>query len=308
MTEPVTVPSGVRYDADVLAAGAVLWRRGNDGVQVALVHRPRYDDWSHPKGKLDSGETMPFAAVREVREETGFTPQLGNSLGQVRYSVPDGRKIVAYWSAEALDGAFVPNAETDELRWCAPRDAAELLSYPHDVAVLQRFVEIGVPSALLLLVRHAKAGSRTDWDEDDDLRPLSARGRDQARKLAQFLALFGPDRVHSAVPVRCRQTVEPLSARLGGMEIVDEPLLGEEGYWEDPAAGLARLHELAALPGVTVLCSQGGVIPDVVETLAATLSRADVGPDVRSRKASTWVLGMRDGDLVAADYEPDPSG
>lgn len=280
----------------ILAAGAVLWRRAGEEVEIALVHRPRYDDWSLPKGKADGGEALPFTAVREIAEETGFEARLRGALGQVRYDVPDGAKTVRYWSAEAGGGAFVANDETDELRWCTPGAAAELLSYRRDLDVLRRFRTAGVPDSAVLLVRHAKAGSRSQWDGDDDLRPLSSTGHDQAQRLARLLALFGPDRVHSAPPVRCRDTVAPL-----GLPVVDEPLLGESGYGADPAAGLARFRELAAVPGVTVLCSQGGVIPDVVGTLTGR-------DDVSSRKASTWVLTFAGGGLLSADHHPRPAG
>ncbi len=290
----------------VRAAGAVLWRAAGHDTELALVHRPRYDDWSFPKGKLDRGETMPFAAVREVAEETGVRARLGPVLGDVRYAVPEGDKLVRYWSAEARGGdGFTVNAETDELRWVSPADAAGLLSYRHDVDVLRRFTAVGRPASVVLLVRHAKAGSRLQWDGDDALRPLSGTGREQARQLAALLALFGPDRVVSAPAVRCRETVAPL-----GMPVGDEPGLGEKDYWADPAAGLARLRTLAADPGVTVVCSQGGVIPDVVGALvAASPHRLGVDPDdVPARKASTWVLTFdAAGALRTADHHPRPT-
>jgi 8-oxo-dGTP pyrophosphatase MutT (NUDIX family)/phosphohistidine phosphatase SixA len=294
---------------DVQAAGAVLWRPGAGGVELALVHRPRYDDWSFPKGKLDPGETMPFAAVREVAEETGVAARLGPLLGDVRYEVPEGHKLVRYWSAQATGGEFTPNQEIDELRWVSPDGARDLLSYRHDLDVLARFRRVGLPTSLVLLVRHAKAGSRSQWDADDDLRPLSGTGREQARQLAALLALFGPDRIVSAPPVRCRQTVAPLAEKLG-MDVLDVPQLSEAGYWSDPDAGMARLREIAAEPGVTVVCSQGGVIPDVIARLVES-SRHRVGvdlADIPSRKASTWALGFDGADLRTADYYPRPTG
>ncbi|MGD9528707.1 MAG: NUDIX domain-containing protein [Pseudonocardia sp.] len=333
--------SEVRYDgldgdpsvgADVLAAGAVLWRptAGTDGVggsavdtvdavdgvakvELALVHRPRYDDWSFPKGKLDSEETMAAAAVREVVEETGFALRLGHVVSDVRYTVPDGRKLVRYWSAQALDGHFTPGAETDELRWLGPDEAVELLSYSRDVDLLKRFTAVGLPESIVLLVRHAKAGNRMRWDGDDDLRPLSGAGHEQAEQLADLLPLFRPERLVSAPPLRCVDTLRPTASRLG-LEVTLEPLLGEDDYWDEPAAGLAQLRELAATAGVTAVCSQGGVIPDVVGELAAAAGRAGarrlgIDPDdVPSKKGSTWVLGFRDGGLVTADHFPTPLG
>jgi 8-oxo-(d)GTP phosphatase len=293
---------------DVLAAGAVLWRAGPGGAEVALVHRPRYDDWSFPKGKLGPDEAMPFAAAREVIEETGFACRLGALLGDVQYQVVDGRKLVRYWAAEARGGEFVPNSETDELRWVDPDQADALLSYEHDRDLLRRFVEVAPPDSVVLLVRHGKAGSRSQWDGEDSLRPLSESGRAQSRHLAALLPLFGPDRLYSAPPLRCRETVAPVADRLG-LTVADEPLFGEDGYWLDPPAGLSRLRELAERPGVTVISSQGGVIPDLVGSLVAGRQRPGIDPDdVPARKASTWVLTFGDGGLLTADYVADPTG
>jgi 8-oxo-dGTP pyrophosphatase MutT (NUDIX family)/phosphohistidine phosphatase SixA len=295
--------------ADVLAAGAVLWRPGRHGVELALVHRPKYDDWSFPKGKLDAGETMPFAAVREIAEETGQESRLGPLLGDVRYAVPEGGKLVRYWAAEARGGEFVPGEETDELRWLDPASAAELLSYPHDLDVLHRFTHVGPPVSVIALVRHGKAGSRSQWDGDDAARPLSGSGQEQAWQLDGLLGLFGPDRVVTAPPVRCRDTVVPLAHRLG-LAIDDEPLLGEDGYWADPSAALAHIRALTDVPGVVVACSQGGVIPHLVGTLAAAAGLRGMDPDdVPAKKGSTWLLTFGpDATLRTADYYEHPTG
>ena len=120
------------------AAGGVVWRRGSKGsLQVLLVHRPRYDDWSLPKGKLDPGESHRHAALREVEEETGLRCKLRDELPEVRYEDRKGRpKRVRYWSMEPVDGDFVPNDEVDEVRWVALADAGDAVSYAHDVVVL----------------------------------------------------------------------------------------------------------------------------------------------------------------------------
>jgi 8-oxo-dGTP diphosphatase len=121
--------------AEVKAAGGVVCRRTGDGaLEIAVVHRPRYDDWSFPKGKLDAGEGWEDAALREVLEETGMRCRLGRELSPVGYEDRKGRpKAVRYWVMEVQDGGFAANDEVDELRWLSPDAATELLSYPHDV-------------------------------------------------------------------------------------------------------------------------------------------------------------------------------
>jgi 8-oxo-dGTP pyrophosphatase MutT (NUDIX family) len=120
--------------AEVKAAGGVVWRRGPGGVEVAVIHRPRYDDWSLPKGKLDPGESWEDAALREVEEEIGLRCTLGRELSPVAYEDRKGRhKVVRYWLMQPEgDAEFAPNEEVDELRWLVPDAAAGLLTYPHD--------------------------------------------------------------------------------------------------------------------------------------------------------------------------------
>ncbi|MEA5364095.1 NUDIX hydrolase [Amycolatopsis sp., V23-08] len=303
---------------EVRAAGAVLWRHAGRAVEVALVHRPRYDDWSLPKGKLDPGETTAEAAVREIREETGFRAVLGRYVARSSYDVPAKHgsgtvpKTVDYFSAEAVSGGFEENDEVDELRWLAPTAAEKLLTRHEDVRVLRVFCQLPVGLTTLLLVRHAKAGKRDGWSGDDDLRPLSEAGLRQAAGLRRVLALSAPDRVLSAPRLRCVQTVKGIAEDIGS-EVRHEPLFSEEGYWPDPVLGVARLLAIAGDGGTPVVASQGGVIPDLVSVLAdrdgVELSAARGGV-VPSKKGSFWVLSFRpptaeDGPiLVAADYHP----
>lgn len=273
----------------IKAAGAVLWRDAGGNVEVALVHRQRYDDWSLPKGKLDHGETIPACAVREISEETGYACVLGRHLRQVSYEVRSVPKTVDYYAAQAVSGSFVPNEEVDELRWLAVDDASALLTYEPDRAVLAEFARLPADLLVVLLVRHAKAGKRSEWDGDDDLRPLSDAGWQQAAALRSLLPLWAPTRVHTAPRVRCVDTVRHVASDLS-VDMVEEPRLSEEGYWPDPEAGLVRLLEVVADEGRAVVSSQGGVIPSVVETLA------DLGglrlPEIRCKKGSVWVLAL----------------
>jgi 8-oxo-dGTP diphosphatase len=124
--------------AEVKAAGGVVWRRGPGGLEVAVVHRPRHDDWSLPKGKLDPGESWEEAALREVEEEIGLRCALGRELPPVAYEDRKGRsKVVRYWLMQPEgDADFEPNEEVDELRWLVPAAAAGLLTYEHDRALV----------------------------------------------------------------------------------------------------------------------------------------------------------------------------
>jgi 8-oxo-dGTP diphosphatase len=131
----------------VQAAGGVVSRRGEDGrLEVLLVHRPRYDDWTFPKGKLEPGETHEQAALREVEEETGFRCDLGGELPSTSYHDSKGRpKSVRYWAMRPLEGAFCPHGEVDEVRWLPPDGARNLLSHQRDQAVLDAFAGTRAP-------------------------------------------------------------------------------------------------------------------------------------------------------------------
>jgi 8-oxo-dGTP pyrophosphatase MutT (NUDIX family) len=273
----------------IKAAGAVLWREADGDVEIAVVHRSRYDDWSLPKGKLDHGETIPACATREVLEETGYSCVLGRFLQQVSYTVRGDAKTVDYYAAEAVSGSFVANDEVDSLRWLPIAEASSLLTYSHDSAVLAEFGRLPADLLLVLLVRHAKAGKRSEWDDDDDLRPLSGAGWKQASALRSLLPLWAPARVHSAPRVRCVDTVGGVAEDLS-VDLVEEARLSEEGYWPDPDAGLVRLLEVAAQEDRAVVSSQGGVIPAVVQSLAEMGGvRLDKFP---SKKGSVWVLAF----------------
>lgn len=290
----------------VAAAGAVVWREG----AVAVVHRPRYDDWTLPKGKLEPGETVPAAAVREVGEETGYRVVLGRHLNTVRYSVRDregvtAEKQVDYFAATATGGAFHPNEEVDGLRWLPVGEASEILSYPQDQAVLAEFSRLPAETTSVLLVRHAKAGKREDWQGADDDRPLSPTGQRQAAALRRLLPLFGADHVHSAPLERCVRTVAGVAADLGRM-VVPEPQLSEKAFADTPKGAEYRLREIAAQGGVAAVCSQGGVIPALIAELARDAG-LELGK-VQAKKGSLWVLtfvheGRR---LVDANYLPSP--
>ena len=290
----------------VLAAGAVLWRPGAEGTQrpeVAVIHRPRYDDWSLPKGKVDPGETEAVTAVREICEETGFHAQLGRRLMSVGYQVDQSVKKVVYWAARAGDGEFTPNREVDKLLWLPAGDVINKLTYAHDRKVLRRFTRKPADTRTVLIVRHGTAGRKSRYKGDDRNRPLDKHGRAQAESLTGLLLAFGASDLHAANRVRCHQTIEPLAEELS-VSIRDEPALTEEAYAENRKRARQRVLEIAEKSGTRVICSQGKVIPDVIDWWC---QRDGVRPDKsRNRKGSVWVMSLSGVKLLAADHIGSP--
>ena len=284
--------------AKVRAAGGVLWREVDGRVLVAVVHRPRYDDWSLPKGKLDPGELEAAAAVREVEEETGFSCVVGRGLGVTRYRVlhhgRDVPKRVRWWALEARDGAFVPDEEVDRLDWLTVPQAVRRVTAGTDDGTLQRFAACSPRTSTVLLVRHGLAGRRDAWAGDDAVRPLDDEGGAQARALGELLPLWAPTAVLSAPALRCRATVAPAAERLGLAVEVDGDL-AEQAAHRLPD----RLRALGATGETVVACSQGGAIGAAVTALTA-----EAGLEVSETtapKGSVWALSFDDGRLVDAD-------
>jgi 8-oxo-dGTP diphosphatase len=288
----------------VYAAGAVLWRTGGadpaaSAVEVALIHRPRYDDWSLPKGKIDPDETAPAAAVREIFEETGHHAVLGRRLDLVSYPIEQGIKKVHYWAARSTGGEFTPGNEVDELVWLPVADAKDKLSYPHDRKMLRHFGKHPADTHTVLVVRHGTAGRKSRFKGDDTKRPLDKRGRAQAEALVPQLLAFGPSDVYAADRLRCQQTVEPLAEELG-VTVHNEPTLTEESYAKSPKHARNRMLRIAEQDGTPVICTQGKVIPDLIDWWC---ERDGIRPDkARNHKGSTWVLSLSAGRLVAADH------
>lgn len=299
----------------IRAAGGVLWRTapgsgpGEPNFQIAVIHRPRYDDWSFPKGKLSPGESEVEGAIREVLEETGYRVRLGRAIGEVRYEKLTNwgsrPKVVRYWSMHADGGSFSPNKEADDLRWLRLADARAVLTHERDREILDQFVRGPLVTRIVLLVRHASAGSRSAWDGDDRLRPLDEKGRLQAEGLVRILSRFEVGDIVSADFVRCVETVQPLADSVG-VAIKQDPLLSESGYpnHEEDAAELLR--GLGGPEVAAVASTQGDVIPDVLRRLA-TGGSVHLPDVVEYKKGSTWALSFDDGRLIAADYMAPPA-
>ena len=283
----------------IRAAGGVVWRPAAAGVEVCLVHRPRYGDWSLPKGKLDAGEHPLRAAVREVAEETDVRAVPQVRLPTARYRSEGHPKAVDYWSMRAAaQGGFQPDTEVDEVAWFPADRAVRQVSYPHDAEVIAAFAALPPVTATLLLLRHAHAGKRGTWTGPDNGRPLDAEGWAQAQALAALVALVRPTRLVSAAARRCVQTLDPAAALLDlPIEVVgdlDEPRPGQQPD-ECALAAAARLTALAADGEPVAVCSQGKVIPGALEQLTGT---AD---DFTTPKGGGWLLAFTGDRLLAAD-------
>ncbi|MFF4892179.1 NUDIX domain-containing protein [Micromonospora chersina] len=283
----------------IRAAGGVVWRPAAGGVEVCLVHRPRYGDWSLPKGKLDAGEHPLRAAVREVAEETDVRAVPQVRLPTARYRSEGHPKAVDYWSMRAAaQGGFQPDTEVDEVAWFPADRAVRQVSYPHDAEVIAAFAALPPVTATLLLLRHAHAGKRGTWTGPDTGRPLDAEGWAQAQALAALVALVRPTRLVSAAARRCVQTLDPAAGLLDlPIEVVgdlDEPRPGQQPD-ECALAAAARLSALAADGEPVAVCSQGKVIPGALEQLTGT---AD---DFTTPKGGGWLLAFTGDRLLAAD-------
>jgi 8-oxo-dGTP pyrophosphatase MutT (NUDIX family)/phosphohistidine phosphatase SixA len=292
--------SSSRRQAPSRAAGAVVWRIEGTELKIVLVHRPRYDDWTLPKGKLRAGEQPLLAAVREVLEETGSDVAVGRRLAPSEYRVGDMTKSVMYWAMRHRDGEHAPSEEVDELRWLTVAEAVRTLTYPADRGVVGDFARIPAATSTILLMRHAKAGKRSDYHGEDRLRPLDKIGRRQARASVPLLSVFKPVRALAADRLRCEQTLLPLAEQLN-LTIVSAPEFSDEAYAMDPSRAVKSLMRLAEDDGATVICSQGNAIPGLLADVAAP------GAPYSCRKGSVWVLSVAAGVVVAADYYPHPS-
>ncbi|GII64624.1 NUDIX hydrolase [Sphaerisporangium krabiense] len=281
----------------IRAAGAVVWRGAPGAPEVAVVHRPRRDDWSLPKGKLLSGEHVIAAALREVAEETGLSIVLGRRLRAVHY-LKDGRpKRVDYWTARAVaQVAELPSDEVDAMEWLPLDRARARLTYEDDARTLDALAEAPLETTPLLLVRHATAGERDEWPGDDDLRPLDKQGEGQSRTLAELLYGYRPATLLSSPSRRCVQTVLPYAAR-ERLSVGTDRLLTETGY--DPPATLARTLALLDSGEPALVCSHGKVLPGL---LADVHERRGGSPgDTHLGKGGVAVLHHAGGRVVAAE-------
>jgi 8-oxo-dGTP pyrophosphatase MutT (NUDIX family) len=237
-----------------LAAGAIPVRRRGDSTELLLIHRPRHDDWTFPKGHIDPDEHLLTAAVREVREETGLAVRLGPPLPPLAYRLPSGiTKVVRFWLATPTGVDQV----ADRLTYADERDL---------LANVSTLTQVGSTVALVVL-RHAHAKSRSHWREDDELRPLNRRGRLEAKALVPALSAFDLRRLLSSEAVRCARTVRPLSLA-SGVEIETDSTLSERGEPDQTRATVVAARNAAVAAAEPVLiCSHRPTLPEVFAAL-----------------------------------------
>jgi 8-oxo-dGTP diphosphatase len=276
----------------IQAAGAVLWRKSDiSQLEIAVIHRPRYDDWSLPKGKVESGESHISAGYREIQEETGYESTFGPEIGTVVYTLEGAPKEVRYWAAAATIKTGTPNPqEVDEVLWLAPKKAKEKLSNKDE-------------RAIVILLRHAKALKRTDWDGDDGDRPLEHRGQLQAKRLLPIYLPYGISEVHTSDALRCIETID-LMARLIEKTPIFSADLSEYGYAKDREAPLDYVQDLMDRGISAIICSHNPIIPKVVKKLVG--KKYFKSMDRELEPAQAIVLHCRAGEVIACDWIDEP--
>jgi len=288
---PALGPTHVEHAPVIESAGALVWRVHGGELQVRLVHRPRYDDWSWPKGKLDPGETFQAAAAREVAEETGKPVVLGVPLPGLQYLTPEGRvKRVHYWAARRASagrdaGALAARApvppvspqEIDGAEWLSVQAAARRLTRyadrtPLDALVRER-TEGRLATHVVVIARHGKATSRGAWHGDEQDRPLTPTGHAQAMSLVPVLAAYGVDTVVTSRWDRCAQTIAPY-ATAAGLRPVSSDHLTEAQHERSPGRVARTVRELLEAERSSVLCTHRPVLPTVLDVLGQHSRRA----------------------------------
>ena len=278
------------------------------------MHRDRYDDWTFPKGKQEPGEHLLLTAVREVAEESGLRVRLGRPLTTLEYLAGGKLKQVSYWAGQCSTAApFLPNHEVDQMRWHPASEAAKVLSYPRDAAVLAEFLAGPAETVPVILLRHAEAGSKQERTAGlpgaaavaaDLSRPLDATGAGQAQALARLLACYGRSQVISSSAERCLATVQPYAAAAGVPVRAEDALVVEAGATQQAARTRAdravRLAADLALAGEpAVICAHRENMPALIGAVFGAIGaeppRAPLG------KAEFLVAHLADGKLAACE-------
>ncbi len=287
----------------VAAAGVVCWREGADGLEVLLVHRPSYDDWSFPKGKLHDGELLPQCALRELAEETGVEAVLGRPLPGTSYQLSTGElKQVSYWVGR-VRGTGRPTAaptEVDQARWVRLGQARELLTAEVDRVPLDALAGWAEQGELatwpVIVVRHSAARPRDAWPRADAERPLVAAGRRQANAVGELLRCWRPEYLLSSPWLRCLETLAPYAGP-EGLRVRTKGGLTESGYRRNPDRARRHLDRLIQRGRPAALCTHRPVLVG----LLAALAEAEASP-------ATPAWGMVPGEILVAHVVPRAGG
>jgi len=286
----------------IRAAGALLWRENSErSVEIALIHRPKYDDWTLPKGKIEEGETALQCAYRELIEETGIKAAFTRQLGSVEYEESGQRKRVIFWAARCTLNAstFVANEEVDEMRWLSADEALATATHDSDREMIENFKSTEQHTDTLIILRHTKALERGDWDEEDSQRTLSEVGFDQAQLLLKHLEPFAIDEIYTSDYVRCVQTVTPL-AHARGLTITQVPSLNERTFEEDPLRSVSFANALKQDEKNILICSHNPVIPTMLRGILNTkLKNKDL---IKLEPGDAWIVHRVRGEIVGLDY------
>lgn len=298
---------------DVRGAGAVIWRKKDRKIQVLVVHRPMWDDWSFPKGKAKKGESLHECCIREMREETGLDVVLGVPLGRQHYTIAGGRtKEVRYWLAEVADKShpavklrpkvgLASKKEVDDVRWVTIKQAKKLLTHEGDRTILRLMKDLWSDdkheTIPLLLARHTRATKRSAWKEKgkygrEETRPLTKTGYERAESLVRVFSAYGVEKIVSSPWRRCMESVTPYAKAAGlAVETQDELTEAAHAKKPKPVASLIRnwlRKEL--LP--TVVCLHRPTLPTVMQTIE------DYTPQVIMRQVPEKDPWLKTGEVI----------
>ena len=290
--------------ARVIAAGGVLWRGDPWEPEVALVHRPKYDDWSVPKGKAEAGEHLLVTALREVTEETGYSPRIGPHLTTLQYRVTSGgrsaNKVVSYWSMRSVDGSFQANSEVDRMQWLRLDEARSLLTSRSDRTVLDTFKLARRDTEPLLLVRHGETSAPSRRDKRGPDGPgLNRSGRDQAASLVPVLERLGVTDLLSADLPACVDTLAPFAAATG-LTVRRDPQLTRAGFEANETDVIDLVRSDATTNEALVVCGGKTVITGLLSAFGQS-PYVSPPPNTTIKKGGWWLLHHRDG--VVSAYE-----
>ena len=290
----------------ILAAGALVWRKSKEKkIEIAVIHRPKYNDWTIPKGKVELSESSIACAYREVIEETSIETEFGMYLGEVKYQSLDGPKQVSFWSAQVVkENTFTPNSEVDAIKWVEAAKAAKFLSLESDKEILSKFNKLKYESKPLVLLRHAKALSRDEWQGDDDDRPLDSLGQMQAKRLLSIYQAFNLEQIHTSDAIRCYDTVEPMAKALG-LKLEVSNKLSESAFKMDKEDAFDYARDLIKSDKRALLCSHNPILPKVLNKLT---KKSDVESDEEKLyPADAWVIHRIGKEVIQIDRTDAPT-